>query len=253
MRPLPPSPLPIRLKLYALVGMADLDSLERQLAEATAAYADSKRDVKRKRQEVKDEKKIEKKQWKFTPFVVDVLLILFYLATYQSIVAVAYAQNVAGKTKWRRRDDEEVADLVYHLFLEADMEHFLELTSMTEDSSQHVRRARQAAVKFKAEFDAAQWAKSSNVNKGVAPPSDAVLSRMLQNRTDSGLNGDDDFAYLLNATSTGRSYVSRWRGRWGGRYGAIRVLSDITMDEANEKARALLGQKHFSERIPVLF
>lgn len=222
--------------------MADLAALALELAEAERRYAEAQEDVKHKRQKVKDERKAAKKQWVFAPFVVDVLLLLYYLANYEKPVAVAYAQGLAKKTKWPSRDDEEVTVLVSDLFLAADEEHFLDLISATEASSEEIKRARQIAVQFKADYDAAKWAKDNNVNKGVAPPSDAVLEHIVENRSTSEFHtAVASSEYLFNHTSTGRSYVCRWRQTWGGRYGGIRVVSDISQEVAQEKAAAFFA------------
>ena len=136
--------------------MADVALLEKRLAEAQAQVAEAQRDVQCKRQRVKDEQKTKQKQWVLSSFVVNVLLILYFLADYQSHVAVVYAEKMAMKKKWEHREDEEIADLIYNLFLNADMQHFVLITCINDDTPMQVRRASEIALKFKAEYDPAE-------------------------------------------------------------------------------------------------
>lgn len=227
--------------------MADVALLEKRLGEAQAQVAEARRDVKRKRQKVKDEQQKEKKHWAFSSFVVNVLLVLYFLADYRSHVAVAFAHKEAVKRKWGHRADEEIADLIYQLFLNADMHDFAEVTCISDDTPTQVRKASETAVKFKAEYDAAEWAKKNNT-KGVAPASATILQRIVESTKASPLSVTLPTEYLFNDSSTGRSYVRRWRKRWGGRYGGIRARNNIEAETSLLKAAALVSRSHLESR-----
>ena len=225
--------------------MADLASLEKRLAEAQANFQQSQREVKRQRLYVREERKKEKKQWLFPPFAMNVLLILYYLANYHSVVAVSYAQKLARKTKWDVLDDEQVAHIVEEMFLAVDLDHFVMLIDVSNDTPHHIEAAMRIAVKFKAEFDAAQWTKRNNTAKGIAPPSSVILAKIIENRIASPLHIDPPPEYLHNDSSTGRTYMWRWRKQWGGRYGGIRALNDISAEASKEKVSALVFYGYF--------
>ena len=216
------------------------------LAQAEAALRMMKADfqrsgagLKRLRQEVRREQNQISSIWYFNPYVVAVLLLLYYLGNYSSVFSVAYVQCLAKKKKWPERSDEEILDVVQRLFLSVDATTFAELTSDEASEVYTYRRAQQAARKFKAEYEAVIWTKDANARKGLAPGSDVILFRLVRASEQEPADLTSPLCHFLDATSSGRVYMHRWRKQYGGRYGSVRPIANLSSEQVSTKVPPL--------------
>ena len=104
-------------------------SRERQKA-IRAALAENRRSM---RALEKAEERRKEKLWKFTPWLRNVVLILYFLTSHAKEPVVMYLAAVARRRKWPPLSDGDIVRAVEDLYLEVNMD---ELTALGDRENQ---------------------------------------------------------------------------------------------------------------------
>ena len=119
------------------------------------------------------------------------------------------------------------------MYLEVDLHDLVALCDTTNPSHQGSMRS---ALRFWEEWCLAQWVKETNAQKGVAPPTAALLDRWEARRRNYP-EGVRPIARGVPDEVRSRMWAMRFRQQWGIRHGAIRAREPLTAHEMLEKAR----------------
>ena len=212
---------------------ADADgSVRGQLAAVHTALQATKRQLKRERQRVKDQRKKDAKKWRLTGRLARVVLIVFMLAGQQVDPAVHFLAGIGRQRKWPPKEDEELKTMVEDLFLAVDVDVLAGLCDLANPADP---AAAKAAVRISEEWRLMQWVKRLNEEQGVAPSTGMLLDRLEARRWDlpeavrPPWRGDAGEAWA-------RVSACRLRRRWGARHGKLRARPDMSLDEMRAKA-----------------
>ena len=125
----------------------------------------------------------------------------------------------------------DVREMIENAFLAAD-DH--ELASWTDsDSSPLPANVRKTAAKFVREYQLATWVQNQNNSKGIAVPSQLLVSEYnkLVKNSDWGIEGVPEIA----TSSWRRVWASRWRAKFGGRHMRLRLEEPVGLEERRSK------------------
>ena len=207
-----------------------MDALLQKKAELRAALAE----IGREKKKVKRAQDREAKVWVLTPFLKDVVLIMYVLAGYTAEPAARYLAMEAQRRRWPSKSEDDLRTEAEEVFLAFDdVGQLADLTCLENPSHPE---AMKVAVKVVEEWRLAQWVWRLNAQQGVAPSTAQVLQRFEQ--TSSQLPDAVRPPYLGEATEArGRMSAHRFRQRWGGRHGRIRVQEDVPLEERRAKVQ----------------
>ena len=215
-----------------------MQSLQRDMAEANSALRSVSRDI-RLETKVAQRKQKAGKPWEITGFIWRVVLILYYLAGYQTFLAIPYLHRAGRKKRWEDPPDEFLDELVEKVFMTTPNYIFINLYDAQRPPDPDALRE---ALKFQSEYAAMTWCMDMNQTKGLAPSSASVLDRL-----DAGNLALPE--HLQSAVpqepwlSTPRVFVHRWRRFWNGRFGRLRIVPDIELEELQNKVATLVFLK----------
>lgn len=205
-----------------------MDSLlERQRANR-AALAENRRAM---RSEEKAEEQRRAKIWRVTPWLRNVILILYVLASHSKEPVLKYLATVARRRKWPPLSDEDVGRALDDLYLEISME---ELMALADKDSPADPSAMREASRVYEEWRLAKWAERLNLQRGLAPTTAMVLEQYRDNREQVPEAARPRYCGVA-AEAGARMWAWRWRQRWGGRYGGIPTRENVPLDERRAK------------------
>jgi hypothetical protein len=166
----------------------------------------------------------------------DEALVVYLLADGSLEAAVEYLEQVSSPHKaFDEHSRRALSEQVQSWFLARPMP---ELKALLEPATPSGRARAAAARRFVAERGVAQWVRTANVDKGLAPPSrhlHAVLDACFRDHeTVLGLAAPPLAAgRSLHAQ---RKWAFRWRKRWGAKFGKVRPRDDMTREQMVDKA-----------------
>ena len=201
-----------------------------ELLESKAALDGALAAVKK---QVKAAQKRLRSQWRFPKPMQRVALILFDKGQHGLAAAAAFLTKEAQKRQWPPKPEDEVRRLPQDWFLEADVTEFAALCDAANPADPAAMRL---ATKFWQEWSLAAWVEDANMNKGVAPPTAAVLDHCEQLRA-AVPDLVRPAAKGVVAQGKARTWAWRFRKRFGLIHGAIPTTKDdMPVSEMNEKA-----------------
>lgn len=171
------------------------------------------------------------KRWALTERMRNTVLIIYVLTTYSAEPAGVFLKKCGAERHWPRKSDEELAAIVEDLFLTVD-EH--DLAALTDTDHPSDRAALMEAMNYVEQWRLASWGQDLN-EKGLAPSTDAVLSRLETNLASL----PDDLRPIATgsvAESRARKWAHRWRSRWGAKHGHFKARDAISVEEMRSKA-----------------
>lgn len=182
--------------------------------------------LRRERQKLASASRVAARAWQLPVGVRHASLVAYVLAGYRSEPAVVYLQAIGRERHWPAKADGEVAALIEDLFLECEVERLAALTDaeVPEDAAAYA-----IASKYVKEWQAVEWVRSMNAEKGVAPSTASLLTRV--KKGPPRLRG-----HTSSWSGSARSWACRWRRRWQGFYKKLRVREDVSLDETRSKA-----------------
>ena len=210
-----------------------LEELRKEEDRANAALLEARRRLQNEQHRVAAAERKRKQQWRFSAELQRVALILYDKGHPDASAATAFLMRAAAKRKWQERPEADVRELVETMYLEVDLHDSVALCDITNPSDQ---RAMQSALRFWEEWCLAQWVEETNAQKGVAPPTAALLGRW-ETRRRNYPEGVRPSARGLPVEAWNRMWAMRFRKRWGIRHGAIRGRESMTVHEMLEKVR----------------
>ena len=173
------------------------------------------------------------KAWALSIQMQHVTLIAFVLSEYNVQPCVHYLRACGRERHWPAPSDDELATLVEHIFLHAELDHIAALSDTIDPSDID---ALNIAVKYVHEWKVSDWAMRMNVNAGVAPCTEALLQQAEAARL--------CFPACVrppNVGSIGEKRAKRWarrlRDRWGGRYGSVPAPECVEPENLCAKVR----------------
>ena len=214
------------------MGDSRVDGLRLQKACLDAALRATRQEMRRARQRQKSAKKSEESAWRLPAGVRHTVLIVFVLADYTKEPAIQFLKASARRRHWPEKSDEDLDNMVDELFLGADVH---EVAAITDEDNPSDAPAMQAAAEYLQQWRVVAWTRQLNVQKGVAPSTDALLQKAEECR------GKAPAAARPSSKGTSvevraRMWARRLRLRWAGRLGRIRVREDLTVQQMREKA-----------------
>ena len=218
-----------------------MDALLERRAALSAALAE----VGREKKKVKRELGKDAKVWALTPYLKNVVLIVYVLAGYTADPAARYLATVARKRGWPDKSDDDLKRRAEDVFLGCgNRTELAALTSLQNPSSPEAMRV---AVRVVEEWRLAQWVLRLNEQQGVAPSTALVLRRC--ERAFAPLPEGVRPPYLgTEAEARARMWARRWRLRWGASHGRIRVREDVPLEERRGK----VASQKASPQVPKL-
>ena len=215
----------IAVQVFDMLGA--LHSRKRMI---DSQLSETRRCLKRARAAQARADSLESKAWAIVGQMREIVLIAYIHADYQTEAAVVYMRSLGRQMHWPDRSDEELERLVTDLFLAADVEELVQLTSESATLHPYVM---ESAMSYVNQWRVASWVTLQNC-KGIAPTSQAVLNEFESARLQ--LPGESRTPTLgLKADASTRKRLSRWRKRFGGRIGKIRAREEISADSLRFK------------------
>ena len=205
---------------------------ERQKA-IRAALAENKRSTRALEQA---EERRQARAWRFTPWLRNVILILYFLTNHAKEPVIKYLATVARRRKWPPLSDGEIVRRVDDLYLEVDMG---ELTALADAENPADASAMKEASRVCEEWRLAMWVERLNLERGVAPPIGMVLERYEETRGHLPEAARPPYRGVP-AEAAARMWARRWRLWWGGRHGSVPAREDTPLEEKRNKAPMLL-------------
>ena len=211
-------------------------NLEQALAHVDMQMSASRQPLRTHQKAAKRKLAQEKKAWTMTPFLTNVILVLYSLAGYSSDLAMPFLMQKAREREWPEKDEDSIRHVVRDIFLEVDDNWFLALCNENDSSD---KAAYREALNFKDNFEAMSWCEDMNRNHGLAPASASVLQRFHDNNEQ---RQEELQSYIpMNFwTSSPRVFVHRWRQYWGAKFGRLRIVPNLSTEEIQNKVRALI-------------
>ena len=214
------------------MGESRVDGLRLQKACLDAALLETRQEMRRARQRQKAANKAKESAWRLPASVQHTVLIVFVLADYTKEPALQFLKASARRRRWPEKSDEDLDNLVDELFLEADVH---EVAALTDEDNPSDAPAMQVAAEYLQQWRLVAWTRQLNVQKGVAPSTDALLQKAEENR-DKTPAAARPSGKGTSAEARARMWARRLRLRWAGRLGRIRVREDLTVQQMREKA-----------------
>jgi len=170
--------------------------------------------------------------WKLSPRVTHTTLIIYSLSGYVADPAVTFLANCGRQRHWAPKEHGWLRRLVEDVFSQADADHIATLVDL--DNPADVDALRDA-LSYVEQWRLAEWGKTLNNQQGVAPSTDAVLTRLFANhqRLPEAVRPRDVGDV---GKGSARKWAQRWRRRWGAYYGSIGTRQEIPVDEMRAKA-----------------
>ena len=222
-------------QLRATLGSVRMEaSRERQKA-IRAALAENRRST---RALEKAEEKRKERLWKFTPWLRNVVLILYFLTSHAKEPVVKYLATVARRRKWPPLGDEEIGRAVEDLYLEVDMD---ELMALSDRETSTDAKAMKEASRVYEEWRLAMWVERLNLQRGLAPPTALVLERYEANRSQAPEAARPPYRGVP-AEAAARMWARRWRLWWGGRHGSIPARDEVPLEEKRHKVATFVSE-----------
>lgn len=203
------------------------DHLDERLRVAESELRLAKRQLKANKQ----------REWVFTKWLTDVVLILYALAGYDAWLAKTFLTRAAAKRRWTPQTDDALQRIVEDAFLAVDVDALAGLVDMNSPTN---KLAMKTAVKFFEEGRLAAWVTNLNQTKGVAPSSESVLRQYECNCSCVPAEVRPP-RVGVSASARARVWAQRWRERWGFRHGVIRPREDVAALELQGKVRLRFG------------
>ena len=208
---------------------ARMSNKREELLESKAALDDALAAVKK---QVKAAQKRLRSQWRFPKLVQRVALILYDKGQHGLAAATAFLTKEAQKRQWPAKPEDEVRRFPEDWFLEVDVNEFAALCDAANPADLAAMRL---ATKFWQEWSLAAWVEEANLDKGVAPPTAAVLDHCEHLRA-AAPQPVRPAAKGVMAQGKARAWAWRFRQRFGFIHGAIPTKDDMPVPELNEKA-----------------
>ena len=205
-----------------------MQALADRKAQLDSELAVARRELRQERQRQKD---ANRRVWKLTGWLNDVVVILYDLAGHVATPAQMYLAKAARSRNWPAKTEDELKSIVEDAFLAVDMERCAGLVDFASPTNVTALRV---AVKFHEEWRLAEWVRRLNCVQGVAPSTERVLARYEEGRGRLPDAVRPGFVGAAAATKA-RVWALRWRRRWGARHGAIRAREDIPVQEMRDK------------------
>ena len=184
------------------------------------------------KKQVKAAQKRLRSQWRFPKLVQRVALILYDKGQHGLAAATAFLTKEAQKRQWPAKPEDEVRRFPEDWFLEVDVNEFAALCDAANPADLAAMRL---ATKFWQEWSLAAWVEEANLDKGVAPPTAAVLDHCEHLRA-AAPQPVRPAAKGVMAQGKARAWAWRFRKRFGFIHGAIPTKDDMPVPELNEKA-----------------
>ena len=112
-----------------------------------------------------------------------------------------------------------------------------EATKWRYPPTQTYAHCRQAAYDFIAEMQLHAWVQKQNLETGVAPTSEELLSEYFRLWPHAGVPGIKNTAQavFVGKPAFKRKWAERWRRRWKVSYGKLKILPPMTAGECEKK------------------
>ena len=205
-----------------------MDALRERQKAIRAALVENRRAM---RIAEKAEEERRAKIWRITPWLRNVIMILYLLASYSKEPVFKYLATVARRRKWPPLKDEEVGRAVDDLFLEISMEELMALADKDKPTDPSAMRE---ASRVYEEWRLAKWAERLNLERGLAPTTAMVLEQYRDNREQVPEAARPRYCGVA-AEAGARMWAWRWRQRWGGRYGSIPTKENVPLGDRRAK------------------
>ena len=151
-----------------------LNELRKEEERAIADLADARRRLQNAQHRAAAAERKRKRQWRFSDELQRAALILYDMGHPDASAATAFLMRAAAHCKREERPEADVRELVETMYLEVDLHDLVALCDITNPSDQ---RAMRSALKFWEEWCLARWVEETNAQKGVPPPTLALLDR----------------------------------------------------------------------------
>ena len=214
------------------IGAAPMEALRERQKALRAALAENRRSTRTLEQA---EERRQARAWRLTPWLRNVVLILYFLTNHAKEPIVVYLKTVARRRKWPPLSDEEVVRRIDDLYLAVDMG---ELTALADTENPTDASAMKEASRVCEEWRLAKWVERLNLERGLAPPIGMVLERYEEIRGHLPEAARPPYRGVP-AEAAARMWGRRWRLRWGGCHGNVPAREDTPLEEKRNKATML--------------
>lgn len=211
-----------------------MDALLARKRELSAALTDNTRERKRARAQSRGAARAAARAWILPDQMRHSVLIAYTQADYEFAPATKLLAACGRQMHWPAKSEEDLVRLVEDLFLEVDEVQLAALTDLGDPSD---AGAVHDAMRYVQEWRLADWTARLNVEKGVAPSTDALLRQLEAQRLVLPASARPA-ARGTSAEASARVWISAWRKRWGARYGRVKIREDVSVDDMRFKAGA---------------
>ena len=208
-----------------------LESSKERKRALKAELANVRRTAKRLKEKESTQRSASERAWLIEGAKLNLILTIYVLADCSHEPAVSYLRSLGRQHRWPSKSDTAMIALVEEMFLAADINQLLLLSSWDSHGDSCVLRV---ATDYVWQWRLANWTTLQN-NKGIALPTPLVLDEWAKGRMAVPLKSRP--SHWGNATSaSARMRVLRWRRKFGGRMGTIRACEHTPVNVMRDKA-----------------
>ena len=170
--------------------------------------------------------------WQLSDNVIRVLMLCYITSGYALEPPIKYLSWYASICRWPPKGTEELAALVEATFLSAGVSM---LASLDDPICSEHDAAAKTASKYVEQWRLKQWVVDQNIECGVAPSTDAVLTQLhIDLEALDEHRRPPPVGNIMDVSA--RMWVHRWRIQWGGRYGSLPTTENSSMPDLRIRA-----------------
>ena len=155
--------------------------------------------------------------------------------------SVKYLEISGRSRRWPQRSETELSRLVEDMFLETPMAEIIALMDTVNPMDSTALRV---AIKYVHELKVVGWARSLNLNRGVAPCTRLLLRRAEEERNTFAEEVRPPGRDVFVSNRAGK-WVQRLRKRWGGRFNSIPAREGVPPEDLRAKVGSYSSKLKF--------